>query len=481
MISIGDLAASPGQKVSGNIQIHAQAPAGVGTNNTSNATTSTTTTTTTTTTAATTSTDIPVTIINGVEEGPTVVVLSGIHGSEYIPILTSQRLAKTLNNSTELKLNNGALILIHIANLPAYLGRTIYTSPADDQNLNRVFPGKSNGTLSEQIAYVLVEHVYPLADYVLDIHSGDGNERLGPSYTAYYGKAGSDSVIQASKNMAIAFGLDLMVEFQWELQPDGDNDNDNDNNNNNINSTARAIWAGAAAVVRGIPSIDVEMAPGMGSTRQDSIDQAYQGVLRVMVHLKMLPETIIHKKYTNMNVKEDQHHDPHPHQPCLVKDRHFIESPLTGSWTPLIDTGTFVQKGASLGYLMDFYGRTKIYEAEAPTDGLLLIRFESPPVVEGDTLAVMAVLNTSDPVCERLRQDGLLHLDGSIDANTDSDIDTGAGADILILWQWAAVIGWLVTFTLGLGILIKKRRVRNRNNNISYQQPQPHAHVPTID
>ena len=54
--------------------------------------------------------------------------------------------------------------------------------------------------------YVLVEHVYPLADYVLDVHSGDGNERLGPSYTAYYGKAGSDSVIQASKNMAIAFG-----------------------------------------------------------------------------------------------------------------------------------------------------------------------------------------------------------------------------------------------------------------------------------
>lgn len=226
-----------------------------------------------------------------------------------------------------------------------------------------------------------------MADYVLDVHSGDGNEQLGPSYTAYYGKAASDSVIQASKNMAIAFGLDLVVEFQWELQPsDGDGDGDG------VNSTSsRAIWAGSAAVVRGIPSIDVEMAPGMGSTRDDSIDQAYQGVLRVLVHLKMLPQTIIHKKFTNVDVEEHQY--SHPHQPCLVKERYFIESPLTGSWIPLIDTGTFVQKGASLGYLTDLYGRTTIYEAEAPTDGLLLIRFESPPVVQGDTLAVMAVLN----------------------------------------------------------------------------------------
>eukprot|EP00957_Ditylum_brightwellii_P028784 2174092-Ditylum_brightwellii.AAC.1 len=61
---------------------------------------------------------------------------------------------------------------------------------------------------------------------------------------AYYGKAGLDLVIQASKDMAIAFGLDLMVEFQWELQPDDDH-----------NSISRAIWSGLAAVVRGIPQL----------------------------------------------------------------------------------------------------------------------------------------------------------------------------------------------------------------------------------
>jgi predicted deacylase len=443
MITIGDLTASPGQKVSGNIPIHGQAPAEQQVDNA-------------------TPTSIPVTIIHGMEDGPTLVVLSGIHGSEYIPILSSQRLAQNLNSGgdsageRELTLQNGALILIHIANLPSFLGRTIYTSPVDHLNLNRQFPGTPDGTISQRIAYTLVHHVYPLADYVMDMHSGDGNEQLGPTYSGYYGKAGSDSVILASKDMAFAFGLDLVVEFQWEVQQQEHEDDPNDNGT----STTGAIWAGSAAVVRGIPSIDVEMAPGMGSTREESIEQAYQGVLRVLVHLQMLPETVL------------KEHHQHTHTPCLVKERYFIDSPFTGSWTPLIDTGTFVQKGTSLGYLTDLYGRTAIYEAEAPTDGLLLIRFESPPVLKNDTLAVIAVLNTSDPVCERLRQDGL-------STNSNADI----GADVLILWQWAAVTGWLAAFALGLGTLIKKRRFRNRDYNISYHQSQsqPHDHEPIDD
>lgn len=105
----------------------------------------------------------------------------------------------------------------------------------------------------------------PVLSSVLDMHSGDANEGLGPSYTytAYYGKAGSSRVIQASKDMARAFGLDLMVEFQWELDAD------------NGNVTNKTIWDRSAAVSRGIPSIDVEMAPGRGLYDPTSIDQAY--------------------------------------------------------------------------------------------------------------------------------------------------------------------------------------------------------------
>ena len=86
-------------------------------------------------------------------------------------------------------------MIVHMANLPAYLGRTIYTSPADGLNLNRLFPGKATGSLSERIAYLLTSELYPLADAVLDVHSGDGNEDLRPSWTGYYAQAGSQDVI----------------------------------------------------------------------------------------------------------------------------------------------------------------------------------------------------------------------------------------------------------------------------------------------
>ena len=46
-------------------------------------------------------------------------------------------------------------------------------SPIDGKNLNRVFPGKPNGTITERIAYFLVHNIYHLADYVIDMHSGD--------------------------------------------------------------------------------------------------------------------------------------------------------------------------------------------------------------------------------------------------------------------------------------------------------------------
>ena len=182
--------------------------------------------------------------------------------------------------------------------------------------------------------------------------------------------------IQFSRDMAYAFGLGLTVEFQWELGNDTD--------------TSRAIWAGSAAVARGIPSIDVEMAPGMGMFGPSSIELAYQGVLRVMGHLGIIKPT---PENTNNNLPGH----------CLVKQRHFIEAPQEGSWIPLVDTGTFVKEGTLLGYTTNFFGRERSFEALAPSDGLLLIRFESPPVQKGDTLVVIAVLDSSEVSCQHFQ------------------------------------------------------------------------------
>jgi predicted deacylase len=323
-IVIGDLSVAPGEKLAGEVSIATKDE----------------------------KTSIPLTIINGEQPGPTLLVLAGIHGSEYSPIVATQRLAPKLNPQDI----SGAVIIVHIANMPAYLGRTVYISPVDGKNLNRSFPGKPNGTITERIAYFLTNELYPLSDAVLDMHSGDGNEQLLPSWTAYYGEAGSDDVVSASRAMAYAFGLSHIVEFQWQLT-----------------SVDKAIWAGSAAVARDIPSIDVE-AGGMGIFDEQAIDQIEEGVRRVMAH---------------MGITKDQF--PAVTPPKIIKDRHSITAPQNGSWVPLIDAGSVVKKGDLIGYLTDWHGN-HIFEAHAPITGLMLLRLEAPPAAKGETLAVIATI-----------------------------------------------------------------------------------------
>lgn len=134
-------------------------------------------------------TRIPITVFNGLESGPTIALIAGNHGYEYSPILALQRLRLRLDPAKI----QGAVLMVHVANLPSFLGRTIYYSPIDGKNLNRVYPGKSDGTVSERIAHVITREIIERCDYLVDLHCGDGNESLRPyTYWTISGNAGLD-------------------------------------------------------------------------------------------------------------------------------------------------------------------------------------------------------------------------------------------------------------------------------------------------
>jgi hypothetical protein len=121
-------------------------------------------------------TEIPFSILHGRTPGPVLALIAGTHGMEYVPIVALQRLRTTIDPGRLA----GTILMVHVANLPSFLGRTIYYSPADGKNLNRVFPGKADGTLSERIADTITREVIARATHVVDIHCGDGNESLRP-------------------------------------------------------------------------------------------------------------------------------------------------------------------------------------------------------------------------------------------------------------------------------------------------------------
>src|SRR6185437_4856586 len=150
-------------------------------------------------------TQIPITTIEGAQPGPTLALIAGNHGYEYPPILALQRLLTELDPA---KLR-GTVLVVHVANMPSFLGRTVYFSPVDGKNLNRVYPGRADGTVSERIAYAITREVIEPCDALLDLHCGDGNESLRPYvYQCITGHADMDRRIA---RLVHAFGIEYAI------------------------------------------------------------------------------------------------------------------------------------------------------------------------------------------------------------------------------------------------------------------------------
>lgn len=109
---------------------------------------------------------IPITVIRG-GAGPTALFTGANHGDEYEGPIALQSLASELRAGDV----SGRVIIVPYMNYPAFRAAR-RTSPLDGQNLNRVFPGRPDGTATEKIADFFLTRLVPLADVVLDFHSG---------------------------------------------------------------------------------------------------------------------------------------------------------------------------------------------------------------------------------------------------------------------------------------------------------------------
>lgn len=109
---------------------------------------------------------VPITVVHG-GAGPTALVLAGNHGDEYPGQVAILKLCREVTAEQV----SGRLILIPCLNMPASKAMT-RLSPLDGKNFNRCFPGKADGTVSEMLAHYLSTILFPLANLVIDIHTG---------------------------------------------------------------------------------------------------------------------------------------------------------------------------------------------------------------------------------------------------------------------------------------------------------------------
>jgi predicted deacylase len=320
---LGPVRAAPGTRASGYLEI----PAGVDS-----------------------ATRIPITVIHGNDVGPVLALVAGTHGSEVAPILALHRVRRDVDPARL----RGTLILVHIANLPSYLERTVYYNPWDGKNLNRVYPGRPDGTVTQRIAHAITTEVIARADYLVDMHSGDGNENL-LAYN-YWNKLGLDARVDSvGREMAQAWGnYGIVVDTARPRDP------------------AASVYTQNTAHLRGKPSITTENG-FLGMPDAEMIQRNYEGALRLMRYLTMLDGPV------ELNDR-----------PVWFVRTQVMTSPATGAWHPLVEVGQFVAEGGLLGYVTDFFG-DRIAEVRAPFAGVAMYVVETPAMTQGEPVSMIGV------------------------------------------------------------------------------------------
>lgn len=321
-LTIGAVTAKAGEKTSGYLEVPAGRDAG---------------------------TRIPITVIRGAQPGPTLALIGGTHGVEVAPILALQQLRERVDPA-QLK---GTLVIVHVANMPSFLGRSIYYSPIDGKNLNRVYPGDANGTVSQRIAKVITAEIIDRCDYLVDMHAGDGNESLRPYL--YWNKLGVDPAVdERARQMALAWGADHIIVDTTRTK-----------------DAANSLYTQNTAQLRGKPAITTETG-AMGLAETDIVQRNLDGAQRIMRHLGMLRGAVTLTT-----------------APVWLGKYQVLTSPETGTWHPAVERAHTVAKGAVIGRVTDFFGAV-IAEVKAPFDGEVMYVIGTPAMSKGEPVAMIA-------------------------------------------------------------------------------------------
>ncbi|MEM2960294.1 MAG: succinylglutamate desuccinylase/aspartoacylase family protein [Candidatus Jordarchaeaceae archaeon] len=277
--------------------------------------------------------NVPLIVVNGIQDGPIIWIQCAIHGNE---VEGSYALIKTIKEIDPKKLR-GILIGIPVLNVTAFWSG-VRIPIFDNKDLNRIMPGKQDGSFAEQYAYVIYKTVKEKVKYFIDVHSA------GRVDWALYNE--DVSVAEESKELAKSSGFDVIVS---------------NGHGGELNGALFRVLA-----KEGIPSIILE------SKNIDKLHNAYMNILK---HLKMIDGT-----------------PTIPSSQKLYKGFAWREIVIRkgGLFCPLVEEGEKISKGQLLGIVSDVFG-DEVEKIFSPVNGLVLLSPGFKPVKTGDTPFEIAI------------------------------------------------------------------------------------------
>lgn len=296
---------------------------------------------------------MPITVVkNG--SGPTLLFTGGSHGDEYEGPLALTKLARELGPEQV----TGRVIIVPALNYPALLSGT-RLSPIDGRNMNRVFPGQRDGTITLMIAHYVYHVLLPLADVVVDIHSGGSSMIFAPCSVMHHLDDARlmDQTLQGVK----AFGAPISLVLR-ELD--------------NVGMLDTAVEQ------MGKVFISTELGGG-GFVTPETVKLADAGVRNLLKHFRVLegaPADSAEPDHAPTRVME------------VPEEGGYIMALADGLYEPLVEVGEPTLPGMALArvHFPDQPDRPP-FDITARRAGVLITRAGRGWVRRGDTVAVIAV------------------------------------------------------------------------------------------
>ena len=286
-------------------------------------------------------------------DGPTVVFTGGNHGDEYEGPIALLKLVRTL----ETRQISGRVITIPALNFPAVMDGT-RVSPIDGVNMNRAFPGRRDGSVSQMIAHFVQHRLLPACDALFDIHSGGKTMMFSPF--ACYHRLPDEALTRRARDAVAAMAAPISLELV-ELDADGMLD--------------------TAVENMGKLFLGTELGGG-GTTTPATIAIAETAIRNLLAHLGVIDEKPLSREARGLSASREMHM---PEPGC------FLIADDAGLYEALVDLDTDVREGDPVGqiHFPERPGREPaVYRAG--TSGTMIGRTHKVLVGPGDFLALIA-------------------------------------------------------------------------------------------
>ena len=249
------------------------------------------------------------------------------------------------------------MIVVPLLNVPSFQRIVPHLNPVDGKNMNRMYPGRADGTQTDRASHAITTLVVEQSDHLIDFHGGDIDENLRPySYWQKTGRAAQDAI---SRGMVLAFGLDHIIITTGRP-----------------NDPKDSRYLENTATTRGKPSITVE-AGRAGTVEPHDVAVLVNGTLSVMRHLKMLPGSATPVQ-----------------SPVWIDRLADVASDHSGIFYPSVERGTYVAAGTTIGRVTDYVGRP-LADVRAVAAGVVLYVRAVPTVNKGDAIASVGVVGAA--------------------------------------------------------------------------------------